>query len=126
MSAFSQLPLPALDSIDVKILDPDRISLSGTIAVANPRETLGDFFEAVHSAVVIEKRERISVDVTQLTFVNSSAIRLFVDWASWIHGLPTDQRYQVVFRTDRRVTWQRTSFAVLETLSKNAFITEAQ
>jgi hypothetical protein len=54
-----------------------------------------------------------TVDVRSLNFVNSSAIRLFVDWISRAHAA----RYKLVFLIDRSITWHRLSFSVLKSLS---------
>ena len=67
----------------------------------------------------------VTVDVRKLTFVNSSAIRLFVDWATWVRDQEPDA-YVIRFRTDRRITWQRTSFSVLQSLAPNAIVIDAE
>ena len=58
-----------------------------------------------------------------LTFVNSSAIRLFVDWATWVRN-ERGQRYTLRFITSRSVTWQKTSFAALMSLMKEVLAIE--
>ncbi len=124
MNSLSLLPKPSLESLEVRIDSRDVIRLTGTIAVSNPRALLGDFLEAIHRAAVSEGRKSIRVNVSELSFVNSSAIRLFMDWAMWIGRLPPSQRYRVHFQTNKRALWQRSSFGVLQRLSQNAFVTE--
>jgi hypothetical protein len=63
------------------------------------------------------------VDVTGLTFVNSSSIRLFIDWAVWVKA-ETGHRYQLTFRTNRQITWQTTAFAALTSLMKEVVSVE--
>jgi hypothetical protein len=55
----------------------------------------------------------MTVDVRGLQFVDSSAIRLFVDWIS----RATEAGYRIVFLVDSAVTWQRLSFNVLKSMA---------
>ena len=58
------------------------------------------------------------------SFVNSSAIRLFIDWAMWLNQLPVDQRYKLTFVTSRHITWQVTNFSALRSLVGNVVFVE--
>jgi hypothetical protein len=55
------------------------------------------------------------VDVRELDFVNSSAIRLFVDWITWAESA----KYTLLFHTSADTSWQRISFSVLCSLAPN-------
>ncbi len=120
MSALERIGLPQLDNFNVQIRPPATVHLSGVIAIPDPARVLSAFFAALHRAAASEGISEISVDVRQLTFVNSSAIRLFVDWATWVRNAPVHEAYVIRFRTDHRITWQRTSFSVLQTLAPSA------
>lgn len=125
MSALQRVGVPELDNFGVQI-QPPAVQLSGVIAVSDPGRVLGPFFAALHRAATSDKLPVISVDVRHLTFVNSSAIRLFVDWATWVRNAPAHEAYVLRFRTDRRITWQRTSFSVLQTLAPNAIVVDGE
>ena len=120
MTHFEQVAVPSLDTMQIEVVAPSTVKLSGTLAVAEPRRLVGPFLKAVHEAAQADKLKEVDIDVRELTFVNSSAIRLFVDWVEWIRDLQPDKAYRLRFHTDRRVTWQRTSFAVLESLAGKA------
>lgn len=126
MTALAQVGLPRLDNFSVQIKPPATVQLSGVIAMADPASALGTFFAALHRSVMSDKMPAISVDVRGLMFVNSSAIRLFVDWATWVRNAPPQEAYVIRFRTDRRITWQRTSFSVLQTLAPNAIVIDGE
>lgn len=115
MSNLSQVDLPQLASLELVITPPNSIAMRGTIAIPDPGLLLGSCFRRMHEATIADGLRELSVDVRQLTFVNSSAIRLFVDWSSWVAQAGASG-YLLRFRTDRRITWQRTSFAVLQSL----------
>jgi hypothetical protein len=124
MSHLSKLNVPRLDGVDIT-LTPEGMHFRGIIAIADPGTSFGGFFRSVHDAALADGLKEFVADVRQLTFVNSSAIRLFVDWANWLTPLGAD-RYLLRFRTDRRVTWQRTSFAALQSLTGKAIAVDAE
>jgi len=126
MTALENIEIPQLDSVEIHIGTPAQITMRGTIAMPDPGPSLGGFFRAMHAAAVADTLKEVIVDVRQLTFVNSSAIRLFVDWATWVRSMGDSDRYMIRFRTDRRITWQRTSFTVLQSLARKAIIVEAE
>ena len=119
MSHLSQIEIPTLSSFALSITPPNAVTMSGTIAIPDPGLVLGGTIRALHEAALSDQLRELSVDVRGLTFVNSSAIRLFVDWSSWV-GAAHGRGYLLRFRTDRRITWQRTSFAVLQSLGGKA------
>ena len=85
----------------------------------------GDFRASSERSTTALARTRLSeieLDVTGLRFVNSSAIRLFVDWAVWVHA---DGAYKLRCRIDRRQTWQKTSFSALLAMVDDAIVVEA-
>lgn len=122
MSHLQNLDVPRIEGFDVT-LTPGSVTLRGVIAIPDPGVSLGGFFRAMHDAALADGLSELVADVRQLSFVNSSAIRLFVDWANWLvpAGAP---RYLLRFRTDRRITWQRTSFTALQSLTGKAIVVD--
>lgn len=125
MSHLSRIDAPQLASFELSITPPNTVALRGTIAIVDPSLVLGGCFRAMHEAALADDLRELSVDVRQLTFVNSSAIRLFVDWSSWV-AIAGPRGYLLRFKTDRRITWQRTSFAVLQSLGGKAIALDAE
>jgi len=125
MSNLSRVDLSQLASFELAITPPNSVAMRGTIAIPDPGLSLGGCFRRVHEAALADGLSELSVDVRQLTFVNSSAIRLFVDWSSWV-TIARPNGYLLRFRTDRRITWQRTSFAVLQSLGGKAIAVDAE
>ncbi len=125
MSNLSQIDLPQLASFELSITPPNAVAMRGTIAIADPGLVLGGCFRRMHEAALADDLRELSVNVRQLTFVNSSAIRLFVDWSSWV-AIAGPKGYVLRFQTDRRITWQRTSFAVLQSLGGKAIVLDAE
>jgi hypothetical protein len=125
MSNLSRVDLPTLASFELVITPPNAVAMRGTIAIADPGLLLGGCFRRMHEAALADGLSELCVDVRQLTFVNSSAIRLFVDWSSWV-AIARPAGYLLRFRTDKRITWQRTSFAVLQSLGGKAIALDAE
>ncbi len=126
MSALEAIPVPRLDNFSAQIMPPATVQLVGVITIPDPGRVLNAFFAALHRSVSFDRLPEISVDVRHLTFVNSSAIRLFVDWATWVRNASPAESYVIRFRTDRRITWQRTSFSVLQSLAPGAIVIDAE
>ena len=115
MSIMDLTP-PSLEGVHVAICGEDVLKLSGTLAIKEPGHALGPFLRRVHDEVR-GSLACLRVDVSCLTFVNSSAIRLLVDWATWLRKEPVEYQYELRFLTDRTITWQRTSLAALRALA---------
>ena len=118
MSEIQNLSVPKLEGFTIEFAGESGITLAGVLSNPDPRETVGPFFEALHKAAVSDHVETVDVNLRELTFVNSSAIRLFVDWVGRLSA--DNPEYVLHFLTNRRVTWQRTSFDVLRSLAPKA------
>lgn len=89
------------------------LSLSGALRTTTAQVELERRLSEIHDHIVTKKHASFTVDVRKLSFVNSSAIRLFVNWIA----LAERARYKLVFLTARGVTWHRLSFSVLKGLA---------
>lgn len=123
MSQFSAVPIPKAETIAIVVTAPNQVKLSGTITQKDPARDLAGFFKALHTAALADGLTEVRADVSGLTFVNSSAIRLFVDWATWVKN-ERGNRYLLRFVTSRNVTWQKTSFMALMSLAKEVLAVE--
>jgi hypothetical protein len=121
MNQLAKVAPPRLDTLRVQVNPPATLIFSGTITSKDPSGDVGPFLRAVHEAALIDKIAELRVDVSALSFVNSSAIRLFVDWTSW---LKADKAYKLRFATNRHVTWQKTSFMALKSLADDVLSIE--
>jgi hypothetical protein len=123
MTNLENVAPPKLDTVRVRITAPATLTFSGTITSKDPAADVGPFLRAVHEAALLDKTSELRVDVSALSFVNSSAIRLFVDWAGWIKGSKNGS-YKLRFATNRHVTWQKTSFMALKSLAEDILSVE--
>lgn len=96
---------------EIVAVGPRELAWRGQLASQDPVAEVGPHLRAVHEAAA--GGGDVTVDVTGLTFVNSSGLRVFLDWAVWILAEPEARRYVVTFRTTRKVPWQAVSFPVI-------------
>ena len=105
--------LIAIESLQVHMIRQGELRLCGTLRTVSAQDELVRHIGVVHDHIVAKKYSTFTIDVRELSFVNSSAIRVFVNWIS----LADQARYKLVFLTDGRITWHRLSFSVLKSLS---------
>jgi hypothetical protein len=116
MTKLESLRPPVVPAVEMRIGPGPRLNLSGTISTREPDRNLGLFFRAVHEAAVEDAVHEVTVDVCGLRFVNSSGIRLFIDWAARATR-QAGHRYKLRFVRNTAVTWQRVSFSALRNIS---------
>lgn len=116
-------PIAELESFRYETVEfdprpPATLQIRGQIAIQEPSKTFQPYVKRVHDAILAAGVSEFEVDVTSLTFVNSSAIRIFIDWATWVSegGRP----YLLVIRTDSKSMWQRAAFAAIRALAGDA------
>jgi hypothetical protein len=117
MTRTEQVPSPSLKELSIEVSPPDQICLSGTLTRVDEVDALSAFLQRLHAAVLEDGFPRLCVDVAGLTFVNSTALRLFVAWTSWIVDEPHEKRYRLQFVINPGVTWQKTTVMALVELA---------
>jgi hypothetical protein len=115
VKTLANVRLPRLPGLEVAVTAPNSVALRGSISSRDPGAELTSFTRSLHDGAVGDRVSELLVDLSGLSFVNSSGIRLFVDWATWLKETK-DPPYVLRFVTDRRITWQRTSFKVLTSM----------
>ena len=116
MSSLQSISIPTVDSLTLDIQLPNRLKMGGRITHQEPGKVLGGFLKAVHDAAVHERLSTFELDVTELKFVNSSSIRLFLDWAGLVKA-QAPNGYKLCILTTRKFTWQKTSFVAITALA---------
>jgi hypothetical protein len=92
------------------------LRFEGTLAGPHARIELKRNVAALHERIVAGRCAMMIVDVAGLQFVDSSAIRIFVDWIA----LASDAKYKIVFLIDPTMTWQRLTFSALASMATDA------
>jgi hypothetical protein len=102
-----------IESLELELADATRLELRGTLSTPTAQAEVKKQLQDLHAQLVSLRVPEFQVDVRELTFVNSTAIRGFVDWIS----RAAHAGYRLIFTTNPRVTWHRLSFSVLKSLA---------
>jgi hypothetical protein len=102
-----------VESLELELSDPTRLELRGTLSTPTAQAEFRKYLQDLHAQIVSARMAEFQVDVRALSFVNSSAIRAFVDWIS----RAAHAGYKLLFTTSPNVTWHRLSFTVLKSLA---------
>jgi len=94
----------SLGRFEIAVLGPRTLGLRGELAQRDPVAEVGPHLRKIHEAAL--GGGELVLDLTELKFVNSSALRLFLDWIMWLGAAAPEQRYPLKFRTARSATWQ--------------------
>lgn len=124
MNNVIAVDVPRVDGLTIELTWPATIKLAGIVTKREPSLELSGFFKSIHNDALARTLPEVVVDLSGLTFVNSSAIRLFIDWASWVKNTPS-RRYVLRFKTNRQYTWQQTAFTALTSLMNDVLIVES-
>jgi hypothetical protein len=103
----------AVRSVQAELMTPTELRLEGTLSDEVAQRELGAHLRELQAHIASKKLTSFTVDVRKLTFVNSGALRLFVDLASRAQA----DGYTLVFKIDHAITWHRLSFSVLKSLA---------
>jgi hypothetical protein len=107
-----------VQSVRMELSGPTELRLDGSIRDEGTDHDLRQHLQELHAYIVTNKLASLIVDIRKLAFVNSSAIRLFVDMASRAQNAG----YTIIFDIDSSVTWQRLSFSVLKSLAPDCVV----
>jgi len=100
-----------IGSVRAELTTPQVLLLGGMLKDEETQRLLSQHLRDLHAHLVASKMTSLVVDVRGLNFVNSSALRLFVDLASRADA------YKLIFNIDTSITWHRLSFSVLQALA---------
>jgi hypothetical protein len=92
------------------------LRFEGTLASQQARVELKRNIAALHERIVAGGCATMIVDVQGLQFVDSSSIRIFVDWIA----CASEAKYKIVFLIDPTMTWQRLNFSALKSMATDA------
>ncbi|MBN2195306.1 MAG: hypothetical protein JW751_20985 [Polyangiaceae bacterium] len=117
MPALDSLEVPDFGTLQVVPTGTASLELSGSISFKDPRAVLTPFLHRVHKVACNLPDRTLEVDISRLRYVNSSAIRVLLDWTKWILQEPAEHRYEILFRVDFANSWQNPTLSVMSALA---------
>lgn len=117
MSIFAEIGSLVLDGMKIT-MEEQRVRFSGVIAMRHPAEQMAPLLRQVHEAVARSNLAEVEVDLRDVRFMNSSAIRTLVEWVDWVLCEPASRRYMIHFIANPNASWQCPTLHVIHTLGK--------
>lgn len=93
-----------------------QVVIDGYIDIPHASEILLPYFLEIHNKVVESKMKLVEVDLTRLSFMNSSAIGSMVQWFSKIPRLSDDEKYKMKILYTKNEVWQLMGLKALKKL----------
>ena len=84
------------------------LSLVGT-ADTFAESALNELLGRLHGELQKTGARHVIVDLHDLEFMNSSCFKSFITWVVAVRRLPEEQRYQIRFRPNSAMHWQKRS-----------------
>lgn len=101
------------DGIEISV-GAEGVRFVGVISMRNPSESVTPYLRRIHAAALQAGVKKLTVNLAQLRFMNSSSIRSLVDWVESIRREPEAKRYVLHFIAKRDVTWQHTTLSAVQ------------
>jgi hypothetical protein len=102
--------------------DGETVFVAGEIDQLSPRDFMAGFLEIVHNMALGEELREVKVDVTALSFLNSSGIKEFLSWILRRNRIPPDRKYRINFLFDPAVSWQPITLPRLRDLDPEGIV----
>ncbi len=106
-------------------VEGDTIYVAGEIDQLSPRDFMAGFLEIVHNMALGENLALVRVDVTELSFLNSSGIKEFLSWILRRNRIPPEKKYRINFLFDPTVAWQPVTLPRLRDLDPEGIVLTA-
>lgn len=95
------------------ISDGIKVVVSGDIDMQDPSTLLDPFFDKIHNGAISSGIKTVELDVTNLTFLNSSGIKAIAKWIMKLATVEANKKYLIKIIQNKAVAWQATSLQTL-------------
>jgi len=112
----------AIGTVRLRLSDRSTLIMSGSVLDMDPGKVLMPHIRDLHERIVRQRTRTFDIDVRALSFVNSSGIRVFIDWLGLIQRSGNAYSLRVIM--DPGVTWQRLTFGALESVARGSVVLE--
>jgi len=85
------------------------LKLSGKLAFEKPQDKVGPHLTSAHDTVV-EQGTGLTLDLSDLEFVNSSGIMVIMNCVQLLKSLPDEKKYRLLIVYSHKHPWQRSRF----------------
>lgn len=104
------------DKVTIDVQDTSdgiKMIVSGDIDMQDPSTLLDPLFEQVHNGALSSGLKTVELDVTHLTFLNSSGIKAIAKWIMRLAAVEPSKKYLIKIIQNKAIAWQATSLQTL-------------
>ncbi|MFQ3546991.1 MAG: hypothetical protein SNJ56_01535 [Termitinemataceae bacterium] len=104
------------DKVAIEVQDTSegiKVIVAGDIDMQDPSTLLDPLFEKVHNGAIASGLKVVDLDVTNLTFLNSSGIKAIAKWIMKLASTEAGKKYQIKIIQNKAIAWQATSLQTL-------------
>lgn len=98
-------------------IDDTTVKFIGNLEFADPISELKPYFDKINAEVISKKIKCITLDFTDLKYINSSGISVFVKWIIELKELSQDDKYSIIFICNPEYKWQDQSIKMLSSVA---------
>lgn len=91
----------------------NRVVLKGMLDDENPGVFMEPFIDKVHDSIIEQGLKSITIDITELAYLNSSAIKEIVYWVLKQKNLTDQEVYTITFLCNSQFLWQESSISTI-------------
>lgn len=106
------------------VVSGDTIKITGMIDSASPGDFLRPFLSELHDDIVKNKLKKVNVDITGLSYLNSSSIKEIVTWIIMQKSMPEEKAYDINFLCNSEYMWQESSVSTVAYLNPGHILKE--
>ncbi|MCX7655415.1 MAG: hypothetical protein N2Z76_02695 [Treponemataceae bacterium] len=104
------------DKVNIEVQDTAsgiKVIITGDIDMQDPGVLLDPLFDTIHNGAIAQGMKTIDLDVTGLTFLNSSGIKAIAKWIMKLATVETGKKYTINIVQNKSISWQATSLQTL-------------
>ena len=112
--------LPRIEQNGI-LLDYDNtvrvLTISGTVDLHKNDDLIQNYLAQVHSAMIESSYSNLTLDITQLKFLNSTAIAQIIDWILSVEMSKKEDQYHITIKYSSQYLWQESSVSTFVSLN---------
>jgi hypothetical protein len=114
---ISPLHHPGIKILPRSTAEGIELEFVGDIAMEDPSKVFFPYVEKVHQEALVHGASEVRLNLTNLAYLNSSGILMFMRWVKLIQGTQPDLRYKLFIIYSKSITWQRVGMRTLRKMA---------
>jgi hypothetical protein len=101
-----------VEDVEIRVVNTT-VLIIGRLTHSEPDMFLWPFIQSMHKAILKNQIKNISIDLRQLSFINSASLAEFVRWINLLETVGDEERYTIQFICNANQRWQEASISSL-------------